>query len=92
MPKKPINEKVALSGGLGYRGYLENSDAVIGLLGIDFSSFEVGLSYDWNISSLSDVGQKTTVEISIVAKTPKSRNRKLQYKKTKICPVDVDTT
>lgn len=90
--KRKFSEVIAVFGGLGYRGYVVNSDAVILLLGASYHYFDIGLSYDWNVSDLSrDSSQKTTVELSLGIRTPTRKKRPVLYKKGKPCPIYVDT-
>lgn len=48
---KPINEKLTLNAGLGYRF----ADAAQLLFGVDYEDWHVALSYDLNLSKLSNV-------------------------------------
>jgi hypothetical protein len=40
--------------GLGYRNVINNSDAVIGYLGVKKGKFRIGYSYDYTISQLAN--------------------------------------
>lgn len=70
--------------GVLYRGgFGRNSDAVAPVIGGHIKNFDVGLSYDLNVSSLSaQSSQKTTFELSIVYTAP------LFISKTKAIPCD----
>ncbi len=53
--------------GAFYRTSFENPDAIIGLIGATFNEFNVGLSYDYNISGLSDnTSNKSSFEIAVI--------------------------
>ena len=58
--------------GVLYRGgFGRNSDAVAPVIGTHIKNFDVGLSYDLNVSKLSaQSSQKTTFELSIVYTAP----------------------
>lgn len=70
--------------GVLYRGgFGRNSDAVAPVIGGHIKNFDVGLSYDLNVSSLSaQTSQKTTFELSLVYTAP------LFISKTKAIPCD----
>ncbi|MEM9339390.1 MAG: PorP/SprF family type IX secretion system membrane protein [Bacteroidota bacterium] len=89
--KRKFSDIVSVKGGLGYRGYLVNSDAAILLLGVSYHYMDIGVSYDWNVSDLSrDTSQKTSVEISLSVRTPPGKKRPVLYRKGKPCPIYVD--
>lgn len=56
----------AVFAGALYRTSFNNPDAIIPLIGMAYRDFELGFSYDFNISSLSDNYNKTTYEISLI--------------------------
>lgn len=58
--------------GVLYRGgFGRNSDAVAPVIGMNIKNFDVGISYDLNVSKLSaQSSQKTTFELSIVYTAP----------------------
>ena len=58
--------------GILYRGgFGRNSDAVAPVAGFHISNFDIGLSYDLNVSQLSaQSNQKTTFELSIIYTAP----------------------
>jgi type IX secretion system PorP/SprF family membrane protein len=58
--------------GILYRGgFGRNSDAVAPVAGFHISNFDIGLSYDLNLSKLSaQSNQKTTFELSIIYTAP----------------------
>lgn len=58
--------------GVLYRdGFGRNSDAVIPIVGLTYNRFDVGFSYDVNISTLSDYSaRKSTLEFSLIYTAP----------------------
>ena len=58
--------------GVLYRdGFGRNSDAVIPLVGLTYNRFDVGFSYDVNISTLSDYSaRKSSLEFSLIYTAP----------------------
>jgi type IX secretion system PorP/SprF family membrane protein len=58
--------------GVLYRdGFGRNNDAVIPIVGLTYNRFDVGFSYDVNISSLSDYStRKSTLEFSLIYTAP----------------------
>ncbi|MFT4545774.1 MAG: hypothetical protein ACI9EQ_002254, partial [Bacteroidia bacterium] len=68
--QKSIIKHVLL--GVLYRGgFGRNSDAVAPVIGMNIKNFDVGISYDLNVSKLSaQSSQKTTFELSIVYTAP----------------------
>ena len=73
-----IKENIALNFGPGYRGSTQNSDAAIGYLGMKYNRFDVGFSFDQNISKLSvDSRSKSAWELSISYTTPSRRIQKV---------------
>ncbi|WP_462248844.1 PorP/SprF family type IX secretion system membrane protein [Ekhidna sp.] len=89
--KRKFSEVISVLGGIGYRGYVINSDAAILLLGMSYHYFDIGVSYDWNVSDLSrDSSQKTTVEITLGVRTPPGKKKPILYKKNKPCPIYVN--
>lgn len=92
MAKRKFSDVIAVFGGLGYRGYVISSDAAILLMGVSYHYFDVGLSYDWNVSHLSrDSSQKTTFELSLGVRTPARKKKPVLYKKGKPCPIYVES-
>lgn len=88
--RRHLNPQVAISGGLGYRGYLVQSDALIALLGIRYENFDFGFSYDWNVSQLSEAGNpKSSLEVGVVVRTPPRKYKPVTHRKNKPCPVYV---
>jgi|GEM_PF-1053986 len=68
---KKINSQLVLLAGLGYRGSTTNSDSFIALIGGSFKRFNVGFSWDFNISSLNqNAKNKSAWEISLCYITP----------------------
>lgn len=67
--KKPIQNIYA---GVLYRAGLgRNRDAVFPVIGLNYKQFDVGLSYDVNVSNLSvNSDRKTTFEISVIYTAP----------------------
>ena len=59
-------------GGLLYRdGFARTYDAIIPVVGLTYNRFDIGLSYDLNISGLSDYSpRKSTLEFSLVYTGP----------------------
>ncbi len=56
-----------------YRSNLDYQDAIIPVFGIVFKTIDIGVSYDMNISELSDQGdRKSTLELSFRYQTPSS--------------------
>lgn len=66
-------------GGLLYRdGFVRNRDAIIPVVGLQFNKFDVGISYDINISKLSTNSTlKSTFELSLVYTAPTFSPKKL---------------
>lgn len=91
--KKKVTEDLSVMAGLGYRGYVVNSDAALLIIAASYHYLDFGLSYDWNISALSTSTQKTSVELSLAVRTPPPRKLKpILFKKNKPCPVFIDPT
>ncbi len=90
--KRHFNEEVAMFAGLGYRGYGISNDGAILVTGLTYGLVDLGVSYDWNISPLSQEStQKTSLEITLIINTPEPRRkRSVIYKKNKPCPVYVN--
>lgn len=89
--KKKITEDLSIMAGVGYRGYVINSDAALVILSASYHYLDFGVSYDWNVSSLSNSTQKTSVELSLAVRTPPPRKLKpILFKKNKPCPVFID--
>ncbi|MEM9894726.1 MAG: PorP/SprF family type IX secretion system membrane protein [Bacteroidota bacterium] len=90
--KKKITEFFSLTAGIGYRGYVVNNDAMLAVLSTSYHFMDFGISYDWNISELSnDASQKTSVEFTLAVRTPPPRKLKpILFKKNRPCPVFVD--
>jgi len=62
-----ISPQFKAAGGLFYRwGVGRTNDAFIPYLGCSVNRLDVGLSYDWTISALSNQSSKGTYELSIV--------------------------
>ncbi|MGB0166855.1 MAG: type IX secretion system membrane protein PorP/SprF, partial [Luteibaculum sp.] len=73
-----IDTETRLEGGLSYRV----GDAIIPYVGMLYKDFLFGVSFDTNVSSLSDVGNfKNAVEFSLTY-----TNRKNKYRQEFICP------
>ncbi|HEX4888315.1 MAG TPA: PorP/SprF family type IX secretion system membrane protein [Luteibaculaceae bacterium] len=73
-----IDTYTSLEAGLGYR----LDDAVVPYLGLSYKDFSFGVSYDANISTLSDVGNnKSALEFSVTY-----ISRRNSVKKQFICP------
>ena len=91
---KNLSNVMAIGASLGYRGYIVDSDAIVGILSFKYHYVDLGLSYDWNLSDLStNSSQKTSVEFAITVRTPPPRKRKpVLYKKSKPCPIYIDPT
>lgn len=91
--KKDVTKDLSVMAGIGYRGYVVNNDAALLILAASYHYLDVGLSYDWNVSSLSSSTQKTSVELSLAIRTPPPRKLKpVLFKKNKPCPVFIDPT
>jgi len=91
--RRKVSEELSVMAGLGFRGYVINNDAALLILGASYHYFDFGLSYDWNVSALSNSTQKTSVELSLAVRTPPPRRVKpILFKKNKPCPVYIDTT
>ncbi|MDW3195327.1 MAG: PorP/SprF family type IX secretion system membrane protein [Cytophagales bacterium] len=89
--KRQFNEEVAMFAGLGYRGYGISNEGAIIVTGLTYGLFDLGVSYDWNISPLSrESTQKTSLEFTVIINTPEPRRKRtVIYKKNKPCPVFV---
>lgn len=87
--KRHFNEEVAMFAGLGYRGYGISNDGAILVTGLTYGLLDLGISYDWNISPLSQAStQKTSLEFTVIINTPEPRRKRtVIYKKNKPCPV-----
>ena len=73
-----IDTYTRIEGGLSYRV----NDAAVAYLGAIYKDFQLGVSYDFNISSLSDHGRlKNSLEFSLTY-----INKKKSYKQEFICP------
>lgn len=73
-----IDTETRLEGGVSYR----LDDAIVPYVGMLYKDFLFGVSFDTNISSLSDVGTfKNAVEFSLTY-----TNRKAKYRQEYICP------
>jgi type IX secretion system PorP/SprF family membrane protein len=59
-------------GGVLYRdGFGRNNDAIIPVVGLTYNRFDIGVSYDVNISGLSDYSpRKSTLEFSLIYTGP----------------------
>lgn len=92
--KKEVSEVLSLMAGVGYRGYVVSSDAALLILSASYHYLDFGISYDWNVSSLSENStQKTSVELTLAVRTPPPKRRKpVLFKKKKPCPIYVDQT
>jgi hypothetical protein len=74
---KRINSSLVLLGGIGYRGSTTNSDSFIGTVGGSYNRFNVGFSWDFNVSKLNqNAKNKSAWEISLVYTTPSRVPRK----------------
>ncbi len=72
------SEKMGVRLGVFHRGGLPDSDALIYKIGLLYKSFDIGFSYDFNISELSqNTTRKSTYEISFIYTAP---NISLQQK------------
>lgn len=62
-------------GGIFYRdGFATNQDALYPVLGCVYKEFNLGLSYDYNVSLLSEnVDRKGTFEVSLIYTAPSSK-------------------
>ncbi len=90
--RRALEKSQKILGGLGYRGYVLENDAVFLVLGYETYFVNVYASYDWNISQLSNEStQKTSTEISLVARIPEPKRKKPLLYKKKACPVTVPT-
>ena len=64
--------------GAGYRGSTVNSDAAIITAGMTYNRFIFGLSYDINVSDLSqNARNKSAWEISLIYTTPSRSSNKI---------------
>lgn len=64
-------KKMGIRTGFFHRGGLPNSDALIYKIGLVYQAFDVGFSYDFNISELSQSStRKSTYEISFIYTAP----------------------
>lgn len=73
-----IDTETRLEGGLSYRF----DDAIVPYIGMLYKDFLLGVTFDTNVSSLSDVGTfKNAVEFSLTY-----TNRKNKYRQEFICP------
>lgn len=73
-----IDTEVRLEGGLAYR----IEDAVVPYLGVIYQDFQFGVSFDTNLSAISDIGRtKNATEFSLIY-----TNRKNTYQQKYICP------
>lgn len=86
--KRTLENSQKVIGGMGYRGYVLENDAVFLILGYETPFVNVYASYDWNISKLSDQNsQKTSTEISLVGRIPEKKRKKPVHSSNKACPV-----
>jgi len=92
--ERKLTDFFSVAAGLGYRGYVVNSDAMLVVFSTSYYFLDLGLSYDWNVSELSaNSSQKTSVELSLAVRTPPPKKLKpVLFKKNKPCPVFVDPT
>lgn len=73
-----IDTETRLEGGIAYR----LDDAIVPYIGMLYQDFLLGVTFDTNVSELSDVGTfKNAVEVSLTY-----TNRKNKYKQEFICP------
>lgn len=73
LPDNAIKFKSVFVGGFARDGYLRNTDAVFFVVGCNISNFEVGVSYDINISQLKTAtSNKGALEISLIFNAPSS--------------------
>ncbi|MBC7389207.1 MAG: PorP/SprF family type IX secretion system membrane protein [Opitutaceae bacterium] len=76
--EKRIGDKAAIFAGPGYRGSFGNSDAVILYTGIRINRFDIGLSFDYNISKLSkDASNKSSWELALSYTSPNAKVNKV---------------
>lgn len=89
--KRHFSEDIAFYGGLGYRGYGISNDGAILVTGLNYGLMDFGVSYDWNVSTLSrESTQKTSLEFTLIVNTPPPRRKRaVIFKKNKPCPVYV---
>ena len=75
---RKFTERLGLMAGAGYRGSTANSDAAIAYGGISYDRFVFGLSWDFNVSSLSKNSRyKTAWEVSLTYTTPSRKSNKV---------------
>lgn len=75
---RKFTENLGLMAGAGYRGSTVNTDAVIAYGGINYNRIAFGLSWDFNLSSLSNNSRyKTAWEVSLTYTTPSRASNKV---------------
>lgn len=75
---RKFTEHLSVTAGAGYRGSTVNSDAAIAVAGFTYDRFAFGLSWDFNVSSLSkDARNKTAWEVSLTYTTPSRAANKI---------------
>lgn len=75
---RKFTEHLSITAGGGYRGSTVNSDAAIAVAGFTYDRFAFGLSWDFNVSSLSkNARNKTAWEISLTYTTPSRASNKV---------------
>ncbi len=75
---RKMTENLGLLAGAGYRGSTVNSDAVIVVAGVNYNRFAFGISWDFNMSTLSDnTRNKTAWEVSLTYTTPSRASNKV---------------
>jgi type IX secretion system PorP/SprF family membrane protein len=75
---RKFTERLGLMVGAGYRGSTANTDAAIAYGGFNYDRLAFGLSWDFNLSSLSkDSRYKTAWEVSLTYTTPSRKSNKL---------------
>lgn len=73
-----IDTKLRLEGGIAYR----LNDAIVPYAGVIYEDFQFGVTFDGNLSGLSDIGRrKSALEFSLIY-----TNRKNSYQQKYICP------
>ena len=75
---RKITDNLGLLVGGGYRGSTVNSDAAIAVAGFNYNRLAFGLSWDFNVSTLSqNAKNKTAWEVSLVYTTPSRASNKV---------------
>lgn len=91
--KRHISQNISMYGGVGYRGYAIQNDAILTIFGLTYHYLDVGISYDWNVSQLSSNSNlKTSLEFSVILRTPPRKYKPVLHRRNKPCPVYVSPT